>query len=189
MRAFVFLSALISNLRALRRAFLSGVETELLLSSEEEGLDGKREEALAPFLAFEAAEGGDGGGVVVLSLSAAGAEGVEGEGVALPLKFSAVAGITLAGVDKVLAWSCLATGLTLGELLAVPTDGELTAEEEENLLGERLRVRTSLKVTPGETLGDSTLNLGSGVPASLGFAIESRVAPLSICIRLSRVPC
>ena len=165
---------------------MSGVETEPLLSSEEEGLDGKREEALAPFLAFETAEGGDGGGVEVLSLSAAGAEGVEGEGVALP--FSAVAGITLAGVDKVLAWSCLATGLTLGELLAVPTDGELTAEEEEDLLGERLRVRTSLKVTPGETLGDSTLNLGSGVPASLGFAIESRVAPLSICIRLSRVP-
>ena len=97
MRAFVFLSALISNLRALRRAFLSGVDTELLLSSEEEGLDGKREEALAPFLAFETAEGGDGGGVEVLSLSAAGAEGVEGEGVALP--FSAVAGITLAGVD------------------------------------------------------------------------------------------
>ena len=77
MRAFVFLSALSANLRALRRrAFLSGVETELLLSSEEEGLDGKREEALAPFLGFEPAEGGDGGGVVELFLPAAGAERV-----------------------------------------------------------------------------------------------------------------
>ena len=76
MRAFVFLSALSANLRALRRAFLSGAETELLLSSEEEGLDGKREEALAPFLGFEPSEGGDGGGVVELFLPAAGAEGV-----------------------------------------------------------------------------------------------------------------
>ena len=113
------------------------------------------------FLAETEAEGGvvlllaevEAEGVGVLSLSAAGAGGVhEGEGVALP--FSAVAGTTLAGVDKVLAWSCFATGLTLGELFAVPTVGELTAEEEEEeaLLGEGVRVRTSLKETFGETL-------------------------------------
>ena len=79
MRAFVFLSALISNLRALRRAFLSGVDTGPLLSSDEEGLDDERAEALAPFLGFEAAvggDGGDGGGVVELFLPAAGVEGV-----------------------------------------------------------------------------------------------------------------
>ena len=82
MRAFVFLSALISNLRALRRAFLSGVDTGPLLSSDEEGLDDERVEAFAPFLGFEPAEGGDGGdggnegGVVELFLPAAGVEGV-----------------------------------------------------------------------------------------------------------------
>ena len=120
-------------------------------------------------------------------MSAAGVEGVEGEGVALP--FSAVAGITLAGVDKVLAWSCLATGLTLGELLAVPTDGELTAEEEEDLIGEGVRLRTSAKETFGVTLeGDSTLNLRTGEPPSLGVGIEPRLACLINCIRLSRVP-
>jgi hypothetical protein len=84
----------------------------------------------------------DAEGVEVLFLSAAGAEGVEGEGVALP--FSAVAGIALAGVDKGLVWSGLATGLPLEELAADPTDGELAAEEEEDLIGEGLRVRTSL---------------------------------------------
>jgi hypothetical protein len=89
------------------------------------------------FLSAAGAEGVD-----VLFLSAAGAEGVDGEGIALP--FSAVAGIALAGVDKGLVWSGLATGLPLEELAADPTDGELAAEEEEDLIGEGLRVRTSL---------------------------------------------
>ena len=61
MSAFVFLSALSSNLRALRRAFLSGVDTGPLLSSDEEGLDDERE-----FEPAETGDGGDGGGVVEL---------------------------------------------------------------------------------------------------------------------------
>jgi hypothetical protein len=107
------------------------------------------------FLSAAGAEGVD-----VLFLSAAGAEGVDGEGIALP--FSAVAGIALAGVDKGLAWSGLATGLPLEELAADPTDGELAAEEEEDLIEEGLRTKTSLK----EALGVSTSNLGSGEPSS-----------------------
>ena len=61
-------------------------------------------------------------GVGVL-LSAAGVEGVEGEGVALP--FSVEAGTALAGVDKGRTGSGVATGLSLGVLAAEPSDGEL----------------------------------------------------------------
>ena len=57
----------------------------------------------------------------------------------------------------------LATGLSLHEELAAdPTDGELAAEEEEDLIEEGLRTKTSLK----EALGVSTSNLGSGEPSS-----------------------
>ena len=91
-------------------------------------------------------------GVGVL-MSAAGVEGVEGEGVALP--FSVEAGTALAGVDEVRTGIGVATGLTLGVLVAESFDGVLRAEfeEEEALLGEGVRlVRTSLKETFGETL-------------------------------------
>ena len=123
-------------------------------------------------------------GVGVL-MSAAGVEGVEGEGVALP--FSVEAGTALAGVDEGRTGLGVATGLSLGELVAESFDGELRAEEEEDLLGEGVRVRTSLKETFGETLGgDSTLNLRTGVPSSKVGSKPGGILP-SICIRLSRV--
>ena len=128
---------------------VSTVDVVLFLSAAgAEGVD-------VLFLSATGAEGAD-----VLFSSAAGAEAVDGEGIALP--FSAVAGIALAGVDKGLAWSGLATGLPLEELAADPTDGELAAEEEEDLIEEGLRTKTSLK----EALGVSTSNLGSGEPSS-----------------------
>ena len=125
-------------------------------------------------------------GVGVL-MSAAGVEGVGGEGVALP--FSVEAGTALAGVDEVRTGFGLYTGLFLGVLVADSFDGELRAEEEEDLIGEGVRLRTSLKETFGVTLeGDSTLNLRTGVPSSLGVGIEPRLPCLINCIRLSRVP-
>ena len=125
-------------------------------------------------------------GVGVL-MSAAGVEGVEGEGVALP--FSVEAGTTLAGVNEVRNVLGVATGLSLGVLVAESPDGELRAEEEEDLIGEGVRLRTSAKETFGVTLeGDSTLNLRTGEPPSLGVGIEPRLACLINCIRLSRVP-
>ena len=125
-------------------------------------------------------------GVGVL-MSAAGVEGVGGEGVALP--FSVEAGTALAGVDEVRTGLGVATGLSLGVLVAESSDGELRAEEEEDLIGEGVRLRTSLKETFGVTLeGDSTLNLRTGEPPSLGVGIEPRLACLINCIRLSRVP-
>ena len=125
-------------------------------------------------------------GVGVL-MSAAGVEGVEGEGVALP--FSVEAGTTLAGVNEVRTVLGVVTGLSLGVLVAESPDGELRAEEEEDLIGEGVRLRTSAKETFGVTLeGDSTLNLRTGEPPSLGVGIEPRLACLINCIRLSRVP-
>jgi hypothetical protein len=115
-RALVTFSAFISFLLAFLRAFLSGVESELLFSSEDEGLDlGVLEEAL-PFFSFSEALAG--AGLVAAALVG---EGVGSKGVGISF-LSTVAGATVGG-DRLGDAGNFPLGLPslLGELGAIPS--------------------------------------------------------------------